>query len=47
MTTYSYNYSTLSKFIPAGFLIFVLLFASRDLELGAVLAVSPSTKKFF
>jgi len=30
----------------AGFSIFVLVFVSRDLELGAVAAVSPSTKSF-
>jgi len=41
------NYSTISKFNRAGFLIFVLVFVSRDLELGAVPAVSPSTKKSF
>jgi len=41
------NYSTISKFDRAGFSIFVLVFVSRDLELGAVHAVSPSTKKFF
>jgi len=41
------NYSTISKFVRAGFLIFVLLFVSRDLELGGVPAVSPSTNKFF
>jgi len=31
----------------AGFLTFVLVFESRDLELGRVPAVSPSRKKFF
>ena len=40
------NY-TISKFGRAGFLIFLLLFVPRDLELGAVPAVIPSTKKFF
>jgi len=30
----------------AGFSTFVLVFVSRDLELGAVPAVSPSTKFF-
>jgi len=35
------------QFDRAGFLIFVLVFVSRDLELGSVPAVSPSTKKFF
>ena len=29
------------------FSIFVLVFVSRNLELGAVPAVSPATKKFF
>ena len=33
MTTNSLNYSTISKFVPAGFLIFVLVFVSRDSEL--------------
>ena len=37
-------YSTISKFVWAGFLIFVLVFVSRDLELGGVPAVSPSRK---
>jgi len=41
------KHSTISKFDPAGFSIFVLLFVSRDLELGVVPAVSPSTQKFF
>jgi len=41
------NYSTISKFVRAGFSIFVLVVVSRDLKLGAVPAVSPSTKKFF
>jgi len=41
------NYSTISKFVRAGFLILVLVFVSRDLELGGVPAVSPSRKKFF
>jgi len=41
------NYGTISKFGRAEFLIFVLLFVSRNLELGGVPAVSPSTKKFF
>jgi len=31
----------------AGFLKFLLVFVSRDLELGGVPAVSPSRKKFF
>jgi len=30
-----------------GFLIFVLVFVSHDLELGVIPAVSPSTKKFY
>ena len=34
---------TISKFDPAGFLIFDLVFVSRDLEFGGVPAVSPST----
>jgi len=37
----------MSKFCWAGFFIFVLLFVSRDLELGGVPAVSPFTKKVF
>jgi len=41
------NYSTMSKFDRAGFLLFVLLFVSHDLELGGVPVDSPSTKKFF
>ena len=41
------NCGTISKFDRAGFLIFVLLFMSRDLELGAAPVVSPSTKEFF
>ena len=40
------NYSTMSKFVRTGFLIFVSVFVSRDLELGGVPADSPSTKKF-
>ena len=40
------NYGTISKFVRAIFLIFVL-HLSRDLELGGVPAVSPCTKKFF
>jgi len=39
--------STISKFVQAGFLIFILLLMSRDLELGGVPAVSPSRKGFF
>ena len=39
------NYSTVSD--RAGFLIFVIVFVSRDLELRVVPVVSPSTKKFF
>jgi len=35
----------MSKFGWAGFLLFVLDFVSRDLELGGVPADSPSTKK--
>ena len=35
------------KFVQAGFLIFILVYASRDLELGMVPVVSPSTKSFF
>jgi len=42
MTTNSQiNQSTISKLDRAGFLIFVSLFVSRDLELGGVPAVSP------
>ena len=41
------NYSTISKFDWAGFLIFVLDFVSCDLELGGVSAVSPCTTTFF
>jgi len=37
----------MSKFVRAEFFIFILLFVSRDLELGWVPAVSRSTKKFF
>jgi len=37
----------MSKFDQAGFLKFVLVFVSRELELGGVPAVSPSRKKFF
>jgi len=37
----------MSKFVRVGFLLFVLVFVSRDLELGGVPADSPSTKKFF
>ena len=37
----------MSKFARAGFVKFVLVFVSRDLELGGVPAVSPSRKKFF
>jgi len=37
----------MSKIDQAGFLTFVLLFVSRDLELGGVTADSPSTKKVF
>jgi len=36
----------MSKFCRAGFLIFVLVFGSRDLELGGVPLVSPSTQVF-
>jgi len=35
------------KFDWAGLLLFVLVFVSRDLELGGVPADSPSTKVFF
>jgi len=41
------NYSAVSKFSLARFLLFSLVFVSRDLELGVVPAVSQSTKKFF
>ena len=41
------NYSTISQFDGAIFLILVLLFVSRDLELAGVPAVSPSRRKFF
>jgi len=37
----------MSKFDRAGFLIFVLVPVSRDLEFGGKQAVSPSTAKFF
>ena len=40
------NYSTISKFVLAGFLIFILVFVSRDLELGGVPVDSLSTTKF-
>ena len=40
------NYGTIFKFVPAGFLLFVLVFVSRDLELEGVPADSPSTKSF-
>ena len=40
------NYSTISNFGLAGFLLFVLVFVSRDLELGGVPADSPSTKSY-
>jgi len=33
------NYSTVSKFVQAGFLLFVLVFVSRDLELGGSLRI--------
>jgi len=33
------NYSTVSKFVQAGFLLFVLVFVSRDLELGGSLQI--------
>ena len=36
----------MSKFCQAGFLIFVLLFVSHDLEFGGVPSVSPFTKSF-
>jgi len=36
----------MSKFVRAGFSIFVLVFVLRDLKLGAVPAVSPSPKFF-
>jgi len=35
------NYSIMSKFVQARFLVFVLVFVSRDLELGGVPADSP------
>jgi len=41
------NYSTISKFGRAGFLIFILLLLSHDLELGGIPGVSPSRKKSF
>jgi len=41
------NYSTISKFDLAGFLLIVLVFASSDLELGGVPADSLFTKSFF
>jgi len=48
MTTLKLQHNmTISKFDQAGFSIFVLVFVSHDLELGEVLAVSPSTKKSF
>jgi len=47
MTSNSLNHITVSKFDRAGFLIFVVVFVSRDLELGGVHTDSPSTKKFF
>jgi len=36
----------MSKFDRAGVSIFVLVFVTRDLKLGEVPAVSPSTKSF-
>jgi len=36
----------MSKFVRAGFLLFVLVFVSRDFELGGVPAISSSTKFF-
>ena len=36
----------MSEFVRDGFLIFVLVFVLRDLELGGVPTVSPSTKFF-
>jgi len=39
--------STIPKFVQAGFLIFVLVFVSYDLEVGGVPAVSPSAKKVY
>jgi len=40
------NYSIISKFDHARFFIFILVFVSCDLELGAVPAVSVSKTKF-
>ena len=40
------NYSTISEFGQAGFLIFLPVFVSRDLELGAVPAVSHPQRSF-
>jgi len=41
------NYSTISKFDRSGFVIFVLVFTSRDLGLGALPAVIRPQKVFF
>ena len=41
------QYSVISKFDQAGFLKFMLVFVSRDLELGGVPVVSPSRKKVY
>jgi len=37
------NQGTISKFDPAGFLIFVLVFVSRDCELGMDVSCEEST----
>jgi len=46
------NYDTISKFVPAGFLMFGLVFVSRDIEVGTniscgVLTVSSHSALIF
>jgi len=40
------NYGAVSKFVQSGFVIFVLVFASCDLELGGSLWIVRSRKSF-
>jgi len=37
------KYGTVSKFVPAGFLIFVVVFVSHDIELGRSVICEEST----
>jgi len=37
------NYGTIAKFVWAGFLVFVLVFVSRDFELGRNVSCDAST----